>query len=347
MGGWLSARGHKVSYLVGQTSIKQWQGGKVYSLSKNLRVRFNGNRLSTPIWSRRAEIEDVLARGKPDIVHVMAPYSPFLAQRIIRLSQHKSALVGSFHILPVGRLAATGARLLSWLQWLSLKKFDAFSATSPSAAEFAHKYMRIRSIVVPNAVDVAKFVSDTKITKDRIVFLGRLVERKGCRQLIEAFRYISREVPSAELIVAGKGPLMDKLQAQARRLKLDEQVKFLGYVEEKDKPTLLASAQIACFPSLGGESFGIVLLEAMAAGSGVVVGGDNPGYASVLGGMSQTLVKADNPQMLAERIVKLMKDKEMYKNLHSEQQKLVKNYDINKVGAQLEAIYYNILKDKA
>ncbi len=70
---------------------------------------------------------------------------------------------------------------------------------------------------------------------------------------------------------------------------LRSSVKFLGFVNERDKPELLASAAIACFPSLGGESFGIVLIEAMAAGASVVLGGNNPGYTSVLGDRPESL----------------------------------------------------------
>jgi phosphatidylinositol alpha-mannosyltransferase len=100
VGSWLAKTGHEVSYLVGETKISQWSGGKVYSLSKNVSVSFNGNQLSIPLPADKSKIRKVLEAEKFDVLHVMMPYSPFLAQRIIKLADSESAIVATFHILP-------------------------------------------------------------------------------------------------------------------------------------------------------------------------------------------------------------------------------------------------------
>jgi phosphatidyl-myo-inositol alpha-mannosyltransferase len=309
-------------------------------------VRFNGNRLSMPIWSSRRQIERVLQLEQPDIMHVMVPYSPFMSQRVICIAKRQAALVGSFHILPVGWLASLGARLLGLYQWRSLKSFDFFSATSPNAAKFAKKSMRINARFIPNAVDVARFGNDAKPIRSRIVFLGRLVPRKGCRQLIEAFELLSQANTSAELIIAGDGPQRASLEQLVQTKQLSDKVKFLGFVSEEDKPRILGSASVACFPSLGGESFGVVLLEAMAAGSGVVIGGNNPGYQAVLGQRPELLFDAHNTEGFAKRLALFLNDNNKAKQIHAWQDGEIGRYDINVVGAEFEKVYRRIIADK-
>ena len=101
LGAWLSSQGHKVYYLVGQTKIENWQGGPVYSLSKNVNVTFNGNRLSIPLPANRRRLRQLLAGLDLDVLHVQMPYSPFLAGRIISLVPQSVAVGGTFHILPL------------------------------------------------------------------------------------------------------------------------------------------------------------------------------------------------------------------------------------------------------
>jgi phosphatidylinositol alpha-mannosyltransferase len=271
LGTWLLNRGHTVSYFVGETQIKDFQGARVYSLSKNLGVTFNGNQLSIPLPASVSRIKTALETEQPDVLHVQMPHSPLLAQLVVNHTE--AAVVGSFHIYPANYMARTGSRLLRLLYLNGLAKFDEIVSVSPAAAEFAKNYYGIESSVIPNSVDVKEYKNSEKNLAGRVVFLGRLVPRKGCRQLIEAFELASKLVPGSELVIAGEGPQRPELQALILQKKLNNQVKFLGYVSEVEKIKLLASAQVACFPSLHGESFGIVLIEAMAAGSGAVLAG--------------------------------------------------------------------------
>ncbi len=349
LGEYLTLHGHKVVYLCGETKLSDYAGGKVYSLSKNIKVRFNGNRLSMPIYSNRKHIKRVITDEKLDVLHVMAPYSPLLAQRIVAIGYRRGlAVVGSFHILPSGWLSSMGARILGLVQLFSLKKFQTFTATSKSASEFAAKTMRIKSVVVPNMVDLSKLEPGRRAgnTPGRIVFLGRLVERKGLSKLIQALPFVLKSHPDVELVVAGDGPDRSKMENLAAELGLKDKIKFLGYVEESDKANVLGSAEIACFPALYGESFGVVLIEAMAAGAGVVLAGDNPGYRCVMEQRPRLLVDPTNTKEFADRLHLLITDKKLADDLHVWQNEHVKQYDINVVGAQILDIYGQAIAKK-
>lgn len=349
VGSWLTNQGHDVSYIVGNTVMKQWEGGKVHSLSKNIAVKFNANRLTIPLLARKHDIKKVL-ENEFDVLHVQVPFSPLMAQRVIKHASQSTVVIGTFHILPAGRIQAYGSKILGLVQTRALRRFDSVVSVSPAAAEFARRYFSIKSIVIPNAVTISRFQVKSKNSypknsqKKRIVFLGRLVERKGARQLIEAFAALPKDLQkSTELLIASDGPLRAKLEQLVIEKKLIESVQFLGFIDEADKPQLLRSADVACFPSLYGESFGIVLIEAMAAGSGVVLGGDNPGYRSVLSLQSKLLVNPRDRVAFAHRLEELLTNSRLCSELHEWQMEHVKQYDVPNVGAKLVTIYEEAL----
>jgi len=335
-----------VSYLVGQSALPSWHGGQVYSLSRNLRVRWGGNRLSMPLVPHLGQIKRVLAEKQFDVVHVQVPYSPFMAQPVIHKLQPQTALVGTFHVYPAHKLAIVGSKALKILYGRSLRRFDAQLSVSSAAQAFAKAAYGIDSVVSPNVVDLARFKTAETAERDnrqRIVFLGRLVERKGGQQLLAAFARLRQNHPQVELVIAGDGPQRTQLEKFVKQNKLKKSVRFLGYVSEADKPAILASADIACFPSLYGESFGIVLIEAMASGAGVVLGGNNPGYASVLEDQPQLLVDPKNAADFASRLEKLLSNNTLRQRLHDWQQTAVKKYDVRTVGPQVLAVYRQVI----
>jgi len=340
LGAWLSSQGHQVTYLVGETKLKTWAGGPVYSMAKNQKVVFNGNRLSIPLPAKKALIKKVLAENHFDVLHVQVPYSPFMAQKVINAAGSDTAVIGSFHVAPFGKLARFGSRSLKQTYGKSLRRFDTMLSVSSAASDFAKKYYGLKSRVLPNVVDAERFAGSSKQNIDgRIVFLGRLVERKGAPKLLKAFKLLNASVPDSSLVVAGDGPQRPQLEKFVAKNGLSNKVKFLGFIDEKAKPDLLASASIACFPSTGGESFGIVLIEAMAAGAGVVLGGDNPGYRTVLGDRPQLLIDPTNTKFFAERLDSLLTNRPQFEALHGWQLAEVHNYDVKTVGPQLVDIY--------
>lgn len=340
LGGWLSLQGHIVHYLAGQS---QEIDKTVHSLSRNITVRFNGNRLTIPLPANGRDIRRLLKDESYDVLHVQMPYSPMMASKVIRNASGGTAIVGTFHILPLGRLQRHGSRALAMVQKHEINRFDAICSVSSAAKEFAGAYFGISSSVIPNMINTSAWETVVRPHPYRIVFLGRLVPRKGCKQLLAAIA----ELPDSlldrlEVFIAGDGAERQKLEKFASKLGLNG-VRFLGFVEEKDKPGLLASAELAIFPSLGGESFGIVLIEAMAAGAGVVLGGNNPGYRSVLSNWPEVLVEPKDRLSFSDSLERLLKDKTLRTKLHGLQQKALKKYDVDTVGPQIIKLYKDAL----
>lgn len=345
LGARFSANGHNVTYLVGQSQTKSWASGQVISLSKNINVKFNGNRLSMPIYSSKKQIKKVLQENHFDVVHVQVPYSPLMAAKVIKQLPASTVVVGTFHIFPSGFVSRVGSRLLRVVLRPSIKRFDRMLSVSLPAQDFAAKDYKLKSQISPNVVSVKGFENSTQTKKDTIVFLGRLVPRKGCLHLIKAFETLKKDMPDAKLIIGGKGPQQKQLQNYVKSKNIDG-VSFAGFVAEEDKPAFLAQASVACFPSLGGESFGIVLTEAMAAGAGVVLGGDNPGYRSVLGEKKELLIDPHNTPEFAARLKLLLTNDNLASELHAWQTSSVKQYDVGKVGAELIQLYRELIDIK-
>jgi len=182
----------------------------------------------------------------------------------------------------------------------------------------------------------------SKNSVPRILFLGRLVERKGARYLLEAVAYLRDHQlfdGPFDVVVGGKGELSEQLQHFVREHGLKDIVTFPGFIPETDKALLLATADIAVFPSVSGESFGISLLEAMAAAPGVVLAGNNPGYASVMHGLPDRLVEPLDTRAFAQELAKWLGSAKKRTSAAIEQQKYVRQYDIAIVGTQIEKVY--------
>lgn len=350
LGSWLSSQGLDVSYLVGQTKIKKWADGNVYSLARNIPVVFNGNRLSIPLPVSKSRIRALLLEQKIDILHVQMPHSPFMSQRVINLAGSGTAVVGTFHIFPASWMASAGSRFLRVLYGPGLKRIEPVLSVSSAACQFATKTFGLHTEQSSNLVNLKAFKTKKASKSIDIVFLGRLVQRKGAMELLKAFELLLSKNAGLKLVIAGDGPLRPKLEKFVTTHGLTKNVKFLGYISESAKPGLLASSRIACFPSLGGESFGIVLIEAMAAGAGVVIGGDNPGYRTVLGVHRQLLVDPTDIQSLANRLRHFLTDANAAKQMHAWQSEYVKKFDIDVVGPQVlnyyqDAIAKRVAKD--
>lgn len=345
LGKWLTQQGHIVHYIAGQTSRTDLVG--IHSVSKNVKVNFNGNRLSIPLPTPTGKIREILKHQSFDVLHVQMPHSPFMAAKVVRLMPPTTAIFGTFHIAPYAALDTHATWLLGvWLK-RNLRLFDEIISVSSAAQAFALRTFRIKTRVIPNAVDVSSFSSiEEKSQKQQIVCLGRLVPRKGCMELLKAYSLLQQQSESSiPLIICGDGPERPRLEVYCAEQGLS-QVIFKGFVSEAQKKEYLAGSSVAVFPSVGGESFGIVLLEAMAAGSGVVLAGDNPGYRSVLGEIKDTMFDPKDTQVLAQKLQAMITNNEQTQQIHKQQQELVKRYDIAVVGNQIVDSYQQAIAKK-
>jgi len=342
MGNWLEQAGHEVHYLVGQTVRSDIPN--IHSLSRNVKVTFNHNNLSIPLGGRRSDIKKLLAREKFDVLHVQLPYSPLMAGRIIKAATSTTAIIGTFHIAPYSWLERLGVKLLGSASRGTLTKFTDIVAVSPVAALAAKSYGLKELAILPNVVDMVLFAPPAGFKRQnkklKIVYLGRLVERKGARGLLKAICALPDSTKAKiEVRIGGRGALLAELKAYVNKHNLSDIISFDGFISEIDKPAFLANADIAVFPSTGGESFGISLLEAMAAGSGLTLGGNNPGYAGVLSGTPEALVNSRKTKVLAAELDRFILDENLRTNIGRLQMQMVKTYDVQAVGPKLVSLY--------
>lgn len=343
LGAWLSGAGHEVHYL---TAVSNIDLPRVHELSKTVKTKFNGNSGGTPLPASTQQVKQLLRDEDFDVLHIQMPYSPFLAGKLIKYAPKRCRVIGTFHIFPETKLVSFATKLLGVWVKRQLKRFDACMSVSTAAQEFARQSFGLETVVVPNMVDVQHFtVRATKKPKKRvdIVFLGRLVERKGCVQLLQAVNYIVEHKLTStpfQVTVGGKGVLKQRCEDYVSAQNLTDCVLFTGFVPEVDKPNFLAQADIAVFPSLGGESFGISLLEAMAAAPGVVLAGDNAGYRTVMAGLEKQLIQPTDIISFARTLVEYIENPKLRAAAQQAQYKHVQQYDTPVVAKTIVDLYY-------
>lgn len=347
----LARRGHDVHYLVGQTEHSPVPNTRV--MSRNVMVSANGNRMRIPLPASRRLIARTLTEGGFDILHVQAPYSPFMAGRVLEAASPDTGVVATYHIAVSDPLSAVGGMALGAINAHTHRRIDEVIAVSDVAARYAAITAHTRARVIANPVDVRMMrdraaaadngTLDSDTVAPHIVFLGRFVKRKGADILLDAIEYGEqhRLFPAGtHVTMAGKGPLLDACRHRAAGF--DTPITFTGFIEESAKPALLRSADVAVFPATGGESFGIVLLEAIASGATVTLAGDNPGYHSTLLGDTDALFPVhgrDAARILAERIARAINDTAWAKQVHAREALLLDRYDVRTIADQVEQVY--------
>lgn len=348
----LVRRGHDVHYLVGETHHPPVP--QTVSLARNVMVSFNGNRMRIPLPVRKREIRAALAHNNYDILHIQAPYSPLFGGRVLECAPQSTGVVATYHIAPIDRRARYGGRALGLVNAHSHRRVDEVIAVSQVAAQYAQFTAHTHGTIIANPVNVEKFATAAhRATRDaahpHIVFLGRLVPRKGAQLLLDALDYGERHgmfpMPGLHVTIAGEGPLMDDCVQRAARLRTP--VQFVGTVDE-GKADLLASADVAVFPAIGGETFGIVLPEAIASGAGVTLAGDNPGYRWTMRGDEDALfsVGPDHARVLAERIERALTDAPWARRLHAREEALLDRYNVQAVTDEVEQVYARAIADR-
>ncbi|HEY5806294.1 MAG TPA: glycosyltransferase family 4 protein, partial [Candidatus Saccharimonadales bacterium] len=259
-------------------------------------------------------------------------------------------VVGTFHILPHSKIVALANRALSRAVQGSLKRFDVITSNTAATAEFAKKAFGANGPVIPLPLELDKFRGAKLFSKYKVgktvMFLGRLVERKGCQYLLRAVAHAMRNnvwPKDARVVICGDGHLRPELEKYVRTQKLSDTVEFVGYIPEEDKPRYLASSDVAVYPSTGGESFGIVLLEAMAASPGVVLAGNNPGYACVMAPRPESLFDPHDIPVLAQKIIDALQDQELRESANTWQRTYIRRFDLSAVGTRIVALYEEAL----
>ncbi|MCG7286978.1 glycosyltransferase family 4 protein [Cellulomonas sp. ACRRI] len=344
----LAALGHEVHYLTSTTARTDLP--HLHVLGRTVAVRFNGNRLRSPLPARRADVRRLLAEVPFDVLHVTMPYSPLLAGRVVSAAPPRTAVVGQFVIYPQDRPTRWGIRALGLLERRRLRRFDAISALSEAARESVREgFGRDDVPVMGGPVELSGGTAPEAPARDaaaadesdrpvRIVFLGRLVERKGPRELLAAVAAMPATRPWT-LTLAGRGPLLEDLRERARAAGIADRVDFPGFVAEEDKAALLAGADVVVLPSTGGESFGMSVVEALADAGGVVLAGDNPGYRTPMAGLEDQLVDPRDTAAFARTLARWVDDPAARAAARAPQRAAAQRFEAGEITATTLAWY--------
>jgi phosphatidyl-myo-inositol alpha-mannosyltransferase len=333
--------GHEV-VVVGPGPAGVGDGGAV-GVGRPLAVPFNGSVAPialSPLAARATR--RALAAAQPDVVHVHEPLVPWVG--LAAATTADVPVVGTFHawsddsrlyraVRPVSRRVAEG---------LAVRL-----AVSEAAADYHARALGLpvsRFQLVPNGVDVARFAEaepfDHLVDPDRpaLLFVGRLERRKGLEPLVRAFTRLKTDRPELRLLVVGDGPERARCEGLLPAgLRAD--VRFLGRVSDEDLPRYYATCDLAVAPSLGGESFGIVLLEAMAAGRPLVAS-DIPGYRTVASdGRQGRLVPPGDPVALATALGALLDNPALRRAMADDGRRTVAAYDWPRVAERVADVY--------
>lgn len=259
-----------------------------------------------------------------DVVHVHEPLMPMASLLALRCGR---PVVATFHAAP-GRMWRALYRLIApWFGRILGPRLRAVTAVSRTAA--APLPARIPVSIVPNGVDVASFQTDGARSDRRVCFLGRDEPRKGLDVLLEAWEEVTAKVPDAELVVMG-----------AERE--DPGVVWLGRVDETEKIEVLTSSTVFVAPNLGRESFGIVLVEAMASGCAVVAS-NLPSFAEVMGAGTGISVPPGDRHRLAQALVTLLEDPDQARRMAEAGRDRSRRFDWSSVAAAYRALYEQAL----
>lgn len=342
----LEERGHQVKIITPlhrkhKHEVKDLPGVIYVGTSTDFNTMSTTTQLSST--SDNEIIDEMLFDEQFDILHFHEPWQPLLSRQLLQRSQ--AVNIATFHS-KVPETFTTRTLLKAVNPYLKsvMKYLHVLTAVSDSGAEYAATVTDEPITIIPNGIDLKKY-HKTRAGKDPniVLFIGRLEKRKGVKYLLEAFQLYSQDNPDAKLIIAGDGPEREKLELLADDLKIHN-IEFLGFISEELKLELLHKANLMCSPAVYGESFGIVLLEAMASGT-MVVAGNNSGYTDLMQGMgSISVVNPEDSQEFARRLNLLMHETKLCKLWQSWADEYIKQFSYPAVVEMYEQLYKDALK---
>ena len=341
--------GHRVKILApssGDPAALAERG--VLVVGKPVSIPANGSIARITLSLRLAgQVKAILQREQFDVVHFQEPLLPALPLQVLRFSD--AVNIGTFHAYRGRHLAYHyGKRILK--RWF--RKLDGKIAVSLPAMEFVRQYFPGYYNIIPNGIDYDHFAGECKALPElddgklNILFVGRMEKRKGVRYLLEAFQVVKSQMPSCRLIIAGpasKGA--ERYQEWARRRELADVV-FTGQLSHEDLPRYYRSAHIFCSPATGQESFGVVLLEAMAAGKPIVAT-EIEGYSRLVEpGVEGLLVPPKDCTALAQALLQLAGDPRRRAEMAEAGPRKARQYTWSAVAGRVLAYYQRLLSER-
>jgi phosphatidyl-myo-inositol alpha-mannosyltransferase len=332
--------GHDVWIITSKYGRKRESEGHVIRLGTGWAAPANGSIGRVTLGLRfKQQAREVLGQHPFDILHFHEPLVPFLSPTVLDASE--TVNIGTFHAF--GGFSPSywiGRRFASSLA----NKLDGRIAVSGAARHFINRYFPGDYRIIPNGVDLAHFTDAQPYEELRdgalnILFVGRFEERKGLIHLLKAYHRLRKRKVDARLLVVGDGPK----RREYRRfvgLRGIRDVEWLGRVGDEEKVRYFASADIFCAPNTGQESFGIVLLEAMAAGVPIVAS-DIHGFKRVVERNVQgILVEPKNHRALAAALYALARDPDLRHQMGDAGRERAPEYSWDRVTERIVDFYY-------
>lgn len=311
-----------------------------YGIGRTVTIPANGSRARVTFdVTLYNAVKAMLRRERFDVIHVHEPLIPVLTHMVLLNST--SVNVATFHAA-----RASNPWYTAFKPFLSIivSRLDARICVSEPARELVSQYFDGPFDIIPNGIDPSRYGDGIEPFSwawddiPRILFVGRFDEsRKGFKYLLKAMPLVHQQFPKAQLIVVGTGRperferIMEEYEIAG--------VHFVGFVDADELPRYYASCDIFCAPSVGKESFGVVLLEGMASGKPVVAT-NIPGYATVMtNGKEGLLVEPKDAQALALALVRLLADRELQQSLGEHGQATAEQYAWPRVAARVLDVY--------
>ena len=330
--------GHEVSVLAPASDESSIEEDFVVPAGRPVAIPYNGavaRVLFGPVAASR--VRQWIATENFDILHLHEPAIPSLS--LLACSIAEGPMVGTFHVAaPRQKVAFAIAPLLEPV----IEKLRARIAVSEVARETLTIHLDTDAVVIPNGISSEFFASALHKPewkrKHTIGFIGRFSEpRKGLGVLLEALPNVARIFPDVRISIAGPGEGLEAMQSVNPALR--NTLQFLGRINDDEKAAFLKSLDLYIAPNTGGESFGIILAEAMAAGAPVIAS-DIPAFRYLLDeGKYGALFENENPASLAEQIINLLKHEEKREHLRAQGLERAKRFDWSQVSDEIMNVY--------
>lgn len=332
---YLVNKGHSVSVLApnaDEDALPDW----VVSAGKPISIPYNGavaRVLFGPVAF--AKVKQWISDNEFDLLHLHEPAIPSIS--LLACWAAEGPMVGTFHASAKKQKASFA--IVPILEPV-IEKLTARIAVSEAARETLIAHLETDAVVIPNGIYAAKMAGKVRPewSGETLGFMGRFNEpRKGLKVLIDTLPIISRFLPDIKVLVAGPGDPEEFLKEIDPELR--SRIQFLGKLSEEEKADFMSSVGAYVGPNTGGESFGIILAEALAGGAAVVAS-DIPAFAAVLqDGKYGKLFKSEDSTDLAKVIIELFRNKESRDQLAREGQKYAQKFDWDVVANDIFEVY--------
>ena len=340
----LRLRGHDVRIITASHGPQRASEGDILRIGVGFSVPLNGS-IGTLTFSPRyvSQVRELLDRERFDVLHLHEPFVPLLSLFLLRES--RSVNIATFHAYAgFSPSYEVGSRVMKD----HAARLHGRIAVSAADRHFIDRFFPGDYKIIPNGVDIPRFAGAVPLARwqdgtPNVLFVGRHEPRKGLLDLLKAHRILRRTGYENRLLVVGSGPQ----EREARRYVATrglQAVEFLGRVSDREKAQLFRTADVFASPATGGESFGIVLLEAMAAGAPIVAS-DIHGYKGVVRrGREGLLVPPRDSKGIAEAIMRLLDDPVLRAQMSAAGRARAEQFSWPRVTAKVDDYYGFVIR---